>query len=147
MLTRFGCAVALAAVLAGSATADPLVRLRRDGGELGGSLESLASRDAVSTQAQAPRTQLWLRLPLEGAFVSPRWLAWSGSVRPSLLRGPAGGGGTIKVSDTGYEFSARAFSGSPLSLGAVAARSRGQSRREGVTLSACASYTSPRTDR
>lgn len=117
------------------AFADPLLRLRRDGGEVGGSIESLSSRDAISSQSEAPRTQLWLRLPLDGAFVSPRLFAWSGSVRPSLQRGPAGGGGTVKVTDTGYEFSARAFTGSPFTLGAVAARSRGTSRASGVTLS------------
>ena len=130
----FGAAMATW-LLAAPLHADPLLRVRRDGGEFGGSIETLSSRDAIASRAEAPRTQLWLRLPLDGALVSPRLLAWSGSLRPSVQRGPAGGGGTVKVSETGYEFSARAFSGSPFTLGAVAARSKGQSRLEGATLS------------
>ena len=105
--------------------AEPLVRLRRYGGELGGSIESITSGDAMGSRTEAPRSQLWLRVPFEGALVSTRLLSWSGSLRPSFQRGPAGGGGTVQVSETGYEMSARMFSASPFNLSGVAARTRG----------------------
>lgn len=120
--------------LAAAAAAEPLVRLRPFGGEVGGSIESITSSDATGSRTAAPRSQLWLRVPFDGVFLSPRLLNWSGSLRPSLQRGPAGGGGTVKVSETGYEFSARMFTGSPFTLGGVAARTRGQSRRDGASL-------------
>jgi hypothetical protein len=111
-----------------------VLRLRREGGEAGGSIESVSSRDAFGSRADAPRSQLWLRVPFEGALLSPRLLAWSGSLRPSFQRGPAGGGGSVQVSETGFELSARMFAGSPLSMSAVVARTRGQSRRNGASL-------------
>jgi hypothetical protein len=54
----------LAALVVGPANADPLLRLRRQGGEIGGSIESLAAWDARASQAEPPRTQFWLRIPL-----------------------------------------------------------------------------------
>lgn len=121
--------------------AEALVRLRRQGGELGGAIESLAARDAFVSQAEPPRTQFWLRVPLEGVVVSPRVFAWMGAVRPSFQRGPAGGGGTVRFHELGHEFSARAFAGSPLMLGAFTTRTRGRSQREGVTLSEFDAHT------
>ena len=126
--------VATLMILAPVVRAEPLLRLRRYGGELGGSIESITSGDAMGSRTEAPRSQLWLRVPFEGALVSTRLLSWSGSLRPSLQRGPAGGGGTVKVSETGYEMSARMFSASPFNLSGVAARTRGQSRHDGVSL-------------
>lgn len=133
-----GGALALSVLLANLALpvrAEPLVRLRRQGGELGGSFESLAARDAFASRAEPPRTQWWLRVPLEGAVLSPRVFAWSVAVRPSFQRGPAGGGGTVRFHELGHEFSARALVGSPLTLAAFTTRTRGRSQREGVTLS------------
>lgn len=132
---RIALACALLVLSGAQAAAEPLLRLRRQGGELGGSIESLAARDAVSSQSEPPRTQLWLRIPLEGTVLSPRLLSWSGAVRPSFQRGPAGGGGTVRFAETGYEFSARAFTGSPVTLGVLTGRTQGRSQREGVTLS------------
>ncbi len=129
-----GCAAVLLAQAA-AVGAEALVRLRRSGGELGGSVESISSGDASGSRTEPPRSQFWLRVPFEGALLSPRLLSWSGSLRPSFQRGPAGGGGTVKVSETGYEMSARMFTGSPFTLAGVAARTRGQSRRDGASLS------------
>lgn len=124
---------ALAVALPARAT-EPLVRLRRNGGELGAWIESQSIRESARRRADPPRSQLWLRVPLEGAVVSSRLLSWSGAFRPSFQRGPAGEGGRVDVRETGFEVSARAFSGSPLTLAAVMARSRGQSQRDGASL-------------
>lgn len=134
-------ACGLAALVAGPVRAEALLRLRPQGGEIGGSIESLAARDARSSQAERPRTQLWLRVPFEGSLLSSRALAWSGAVRPSFQRGPAGDGGTVRFHELGHEFSARAFTGSPFSLAAFTSRTRGRSDREGVTLSEFDTWT------
>jgi len=125
----------LALLLAGTADAQTPLRLRRNGGEVGGAIESLGSRDERGHRSEPPRSRLWLRLPLEGTVGAPQWFTWSGSLRPSLLRGPAGEGGSVRVTEMGYEASARLLPGAPFSMTGVVARTRGQSRRDGVTLS------------
>ena len=111
------------------------IQLKRSGGEVGAGIEGGSINDERGYRGEQPRARAWLRLPFEGVVGSPRLFTWSGSVRPSYLRGPSGDGGIVRVSETGYEASGRLFPGGIASLTGVFARTRGLSRRDGFVLS------------